>query len=174
MFFIKTIGDFLRNRRETRKAQRLSIESMGRYFSVGEKLYDALRAAEDIIGSHELGLTEENINLSDDSATMSVKYDVDARLTVYIYRMHAPLIKREFKRKTHLAYTLKFTIDGVNVKYSPDTYKKLVELAITSIYKRVKDYNDRADAVLSDYFATHSSSSSDASDVEELTEKTTK
>ena len=154
MFFIQTIRDFINDKRESREARRLSADSMNRYFDAGEHVHDSLIAAEEIMGSRELGLGEDDVKIEEDGA-LTIKYKVDDDLTTVIRRSFSPKAQKEFKRKSSMVYTLNFLIGGVLIKYSPDVYQKLAERTITSIYDRVKDYSGRADANLANYMAKH-------------------
>ncbi len=155
MFFINTIKRLINNRSEARKARRLSIESMNNYFNTGERVHSALLAAEDIMGTAALGIGKDDVRLDDDKFELTIKYKVDDRLTTYVHRSYTPYAMKRLGRKSPMTCTLSFAIDGIFIKFIPETYQKLAEQTIVSIYKRVKEYGQKADENLANYMAEH-------------------
>ena len=72
MFFVEIIKNFIQSRRENRETQRLSIDSLNSYFDAGDRIHAALLAAEEVMGSHELGLDEDSVKLSNDGSAQSI------------------------------------------------------------------------------------------------------
>ena len=155
MFFISTIKSAISDYKTKKKAERLSKESLRRYFDSGKKIHEALKNADQIIGSTALGVKSTEVS-GPPTYEYMITYNVDEHLTAIIRRfvdldleekltnVGEPKVKGPFAN-------VGFKIDGMSVQY-PEHFDELCQKTLDSIADKIKSYRDKAHKKLEAYF----------------------